>query len=228
MYREYAGFSVFHIMPEGAAHRTEGQLIPRNVFEREESRFQALRPGVQRLAGNPSEIKEMDLFSLGYVDDSVKRPKLNLRPCFLLRFPHGALCGRFAQLHKSSRQGPFTKTRLNGATTQQYLVAINRDHTHHIARILVMHGAALFAYVAHAIIFRRDTPRKRSTTYRAVLLGAWRGVVEGRRLRGHERNSNEIREARGVSPPFSVFGRTHRPAGVALRAAIGLRQTSKT
>src|SRR5690606_17936060 len=90
-----------------------------------------------------------------------------------------------------------------------------------------MHGATLFAYITHAIIFRRDAPRQRCTAYRAVLLGTRSRVVKGGRLRSHEGNSNDVRAPWGCRLVQSVSRSVAWRLGRLRCAACRLREATR-
>lgn len=129
---------IVEIVLQGFRDHGKRQLIPRNLVLGEEAslmRFDA-RAEIEIVQSSP--VKHVDLGNMRQAEEGVEFDNSGVSIGFLPGFPKSSLCGRFTILQKTGWESPESFARLDGASTQQYLVFMEGQATSDDPGILVV------------------------------------------------------------------------------------------
>src|SRR5215831_8526847 len=104
--REIAGGAGVALMVQGPAHRRKSDLVPRDLIPPEEADFEALRPGRDRLVGEPGAVDQLYLAEPRDVVDRQQPLDKDAGARLFPGLPPRASRGGLVQFEIARRQGP--------------------------------------------------------------------------------------------------------------------------
>src|SRR6266702_5896803 len=141
---------------QGLRDGGERDVVPGNFVLFEEAHFEALFACFDIEIEQSREVEQMHLMHVRNVQQRVQVLYFDARTGFFQCFARGGLRRRLAHFHEACGQSPVAVARFDRAPAQQHLVIPDGNGADHVARILIVHGAAARADEAFTVVAGRN------------------------------------------------------------------------